>query len=695
MSTETKKSVMPTVTVKIPHNVEAKLPSLLSEPFVVENKTVGKLAVNPDSEIAFGGSSRLYRCKNEKGKSVKYVAKITRTDNVSQHYLEIINMIINGELSGNDNIMPVYFSKVLSVNTVKGMQECFVEIMPYAESLSGVKMESDEVKKVLHDVNNGLKKIHSKNVIHCDIKPSNIFRLNGRYYIGDFSSSCIKNEIVNGDDEFSFTDEITLTPGFAAPELYQGLAYFTSDYYSLGVLVLSLLHGDDFIELLKDNLFYTFSSDPSKYQLTKDNIEYSPLLQGLFEASAKGRVNGEGVDKWLENPRKYNMEARKHNGIDTTFYYDRELVANSERGVIDFLTEGNRYNVLYEGGTTNSLVISYLNRINSAYASKAIDIVNGIKTGNLSTDSSSLLGKEAGLAYFASLVCADGKYRWRGKIYDDLKAIADDMNINGVSDNLLSLIESGIMSVSLSGNKEAVELHDLVEQSENMMTDLLLKKRNEKTPYINEKIFTVFRYIYHVLAGKTASAEDIFKKFSKKIKRLDFSNFEIITLDDWSQLMLYNPIEVFRILCESFGNDGYSNSRKFLLLMDKLVDEKTKTMVRSFNYKYGPNGLYAYIKNNIAFYEAKKDTFILSAIRATDLKETMTVEEQERQLYILEGDIKSLNREFQNNMVLTFMNIVDEKTIISHNVNAFFSETVHASGIPFTYGYLDYIKKGA
>jgi Serine/threonine protein kinase len=696
MSTETKKSVMPTVTVKIPHNVEERLPPLLSEPFVVENKALGKLAVNPDSEIAFGGSSRLYHCKNEKGKSVKYVAKITRTDNVSRHYLEIINMIINGELTDKDNIMPVYFSKVVSVSTVKGMQECLVEIMPYAESLSGVRMESDEVKKVLHDVNNGLKKIHSKNVIHCDIKPSNIFKLNRSYCIGDFSSACIKDDAVNRTDEFSFTNEVTLTPGYAAPEMYCGRAYFTSDYYSLGVLVLSLLHGDDFIELLEEKAFLPFSSDPAEYQLDKGTMEYSPLLQNLFEASAKGRVNGEGVDKWLENPRKYNMEARKHNGIDTTFYYDRELVANSERGVIDFLTEGNRYNVLYEGGTTNSLVISYLNRINSTYASKAIDIVNGIKIGNLSTDSASELGKEAGLAYLASLVCADGKHRWRGKIYNDLRAIANEMNTNGVSDNLLSLIESGIMSVSLSENKEAVELHDLVEQSENMMTDLLLKKRNEKTPYINEKIFTVFRYIYHVLTGKTASAEDIFKKFSKKINRLDFSNFsEIITLDDWSQLMLYNPIEVFRILCESFGNDGYSNSRKLLLLMDKLVDEKTKTTVRSFNYKYGPNGLYAYIKNNIAFYEAEKDTTILTAISTTDLKETMTIEEQERQLYILEGDIKSLNREFQNNMVLTFLNIIDAKTIVSHNVNAFFSEKVHASGIPFTYGYLEYIKKGA
>ena len=121
MSTETKKSVMPTLTLIIPHNVEAKLPSLLSEPFGVESKTVGKLAVTPDSEIAFGGSSRLYHCKNDKGKSVEYVAKITRADNVSRHYLEIINMIISGELSVKDNIMPIYFSKVLSVSTVVGM----------------------------------------------------------------------------------------------------------------------------------------------------------------------------------------------------------------------------------------------------------------------------------------------------------------------------------------------------------------------------------------------------------------------------------------------------------------------------------------------------------------------------------------------------------------------------------------------
>ena len=688
------KTIMPTVTIRIPHNVETKLPSLLCKAITVEVGGAGTLKINPDSEIAFGGNSRLYSCKTDKGGTVKYVAKITRADNLSRHYLDIVNMIVSGVLSEKDNIMPVYFSKVLSVDTVTGTQECLVEIMPYAESLSGAKLKTNEIKDMIRSVNNGLKKIHSRNVIHCDIKPSNIFKLNGSYYIGDFSSACIKNEAVNRDDEFSFTDEITLTPGFAAPEMYYGRAYFTSDYYSLGVLVLSLFHGSNFIELLEKKAFLPFSSDPAEYQLSKDKIDYSSLLQGLFEADPRKRSGCESVDMWLENPKKFSMKFHRSSGIDYNFYYDSELVANSEKGLMDFLTESNRYRLLYDGGTTNSLVISYLNRINSAYASKAIDVVNGIKIGNLSTDPASEYGMESGLSYLSSVIYSDGKYRWRGKEYTDLKGIAKAMEANGASEDMLSLIGSGIMSTSLSGNSDAARLHALIDESEKMMIELLQKKKNEKSQNINDKIFTVFRYIYHLLIGKAESAADIFKKFTKRINLLDYSNFsEIITLDDWSQLMLYNPIDVFRMLCESFGKDGYSNSRKFLLLMDKLVDNKAD--VRTFNYRFGPDSLYTYIKNNISMYEAKRDTYVLSSIKTIDLNEMMSVEEQERQLYLLEGDIKSLTRDFQNNFVLTYLNIYDTKTIVSHNVNAFFTEKVHASGIPFTYGYLDYIKKGA
>lgn len=693
MSNENK-TIMPTVTIRIPHNVETKLPSLLCKAVTVEVAGAGILTVNPDAEIAFGGNSRLYWCKADKSDTVKYVAKITRADNLSRHYLDIVNMIVSGELSEKDNIMPVYFSKVLSVDTVTGTQECLVEIMPYAESLSGAKLKTNEIKDMIRSVNNGLKKIHSRNVIHCDIKPGNVFKLNGSYYIGDFSSACIKNEAINRDDEFSFTDEVTLTPGFAAPEMYCGRAYFTSDYYSLGVLVLSLVHGESFIELLKNKAFLPFSSDPAEYQLSKDNIDYSALLQSLFEADPRKRCGSESVEMWLESPKKFSLEVRKSNGIDYSFYYDGELVANSEKGLMDFLTEGNRYRLLYDGGTTNSLVISYLNRINSAYASKAIDVVNGIKIGNLSTDPASEYGMESGLSYLSSVIYSDGKYRWRGKEYTDLKGIAKAMEVNGASEDMLSLIGSGIMSTSLSGNSDAARLHALIDESEKMMIDLLQKKKKEKSQNINDKIFAVFRYIYHLLMGKAESAADIFKKFTKSINRPDYSNFsEIITLDVYSQLMLYSPIDVFRMLCESFGKDGYSNSRKFLLLMDKLVDNKTD--VRTFNYRFGPDSLYTYIKNNISMYEAKRDTYVLSSIKTIDLNEMMSVEEQERQLYLLEGDIKSLTRDFQNNFVLTYLNIYDTKTIVSHNVNAFFTEKVHASGIPFTYGYLDYIKKGA
>jgi serine/threonine protein kinase len=83
---------------------------------------------------------------------------------------------------------------------------------------------------------NGLKQIHDRNIIHCDIKPHNIIyhRETKQLKLIDFGASVkITGTYETVEDEMG-------TEGYMSEELRFGTAYKKSDIYSLGVSILEL-----------------------------------------------------------------------------------------------------------------------------------------------------------------------------------------------------------------------------------------------------------------------------------------------------------------------------------------------------------------------------------------------------------------------------------------------------------------------
>ncbi len=144
------------------------------------------------------------------------------------------------------------------------------EITPYyskgdLRSIKPVRAEYD-VYKLVEQMNEILRSIHSRNIIHGDIKPSNLF-MNEMFepVIGDFDTARF-NEVhatdyaymVNhgpvvyyANDKYRITEDymetvmfLSCTPGYAAPEIYRGARLYKSDYYSLGIMILDLVSWD-------------------------------------------------------------------------------------------------------------------------------------------------------------------------------------------------------------------------------------------------------------------------------------------------------------------------------------------------------------------------------------------------------------------------------------------------------------------
>lgn len=97
----------------------------------------------------------------------------------------------------------------------------------------------EQVKQILINLLPVLEFIHAKQVIHCDIKPSNIiWQEDNSLVLIDFGSS-----LQSSQEFLTQLGAITGTPGYVAPEQIKGQAIPASDLFSLGATALHLLTG--------------------------------------------------------------------------------------------------------------------------------------------------------------------------------------------------------------------------------------------------------------------------------------------------------------------------------------------------------------------------------------------------------------------------------------------------------------------
>lgn len=107
-----------------------------------------------------------------------------------------------------------------------------------------------QVKQFLREFLPLLQYIHDKNVIHRDIKPTNLIRCkdDNRLVLIDFGA--VKETISQADESVSkhSTTQFVGTVGFAPPEQLASRPVYSSDIYALGVTCLYLLSGKSPLE---------------------------------------------------------------------------------------------------------------------------------------------------------------------------------------------------------------------------------------------------------------------------------------------------------------------------------------------------------------------------------------------------------------------------------------------------------------
>lgn len=174
-----------------------------------------------------------------------------------------------------------YIIKFIKSFEEKGSLHIITELAPGGDlqtrinilKLTNGKMDLDTIWRYSYQIIAGLKELHSRNIIHRDIKATNIFMMNEHTIkIGDLGIS-------------KFIDDITSTqigtPATMSPEIWNGEGYNEkADMWSLGCLIYqmaSLSHA------FTSPNYVTLYQKISSVQYKKSLPSYPPILSSFIE----------------------------------------------------------------------------------------------------------------------------------------------------------------------------------------------------------------------------------------------------------------------------------------------------------------------------------------------------------------------------------------------------------------------------
>ena len=173
------------------------------------------------------GEADLYVCKYD-GK--EYVAKVYRRQRAVKP--EVITVL--------KSISSPYVASLFDTGMHNNLP---FEVLPYYKngSLQGRQFSMEELKKtIIPCINEALRVLHQNDIIHKDLKPSNIMLLddNKSVAIIDFGISSVVEQ-----GNTVLVTKTGMTPEYSAPETFRNLFLEESDYYSFGITLYELYCG--------------------------------------------------------------------------------------------------------------------------------------------------------------------------------------------------------------------------------------------------------------------------------------------------------------------------------------------------------------------------------------------------------------------------------------------------------------------
>lgn len=395
------------------------------------------------------GEAVLYICNYS---SQKYVAKVYRR----------ASAIKDTVVSALKSIQSPYIARLYETGEWNGLP---FEIIPYYRngSLEGRKFTFEQLKQyIIPALNNGLKVLHDMDIIHKDLKPSNIMLSDDKKTVAiiDFGISSVREQ-----GRTVLVTKTGMTPDYSAPETFHNLFLAESDYYSLGITIYELFCGHTPYNGVSQEVLEKYMSVqklpfpnnfPKSLKELILGLTYNDITNRKDKANPNRRWTYEEVVKWCKGevqqiPGSANTEllVDKNNKIPPiTFMHNKytDLGRLVEALGLDWDNGKKR---LYRSALT-----TYFNKFNSDIANFCIDAEEAVQRDRTSAD----------IEFFKCLyhIYPELKqFYWKRYHYKDMvelgMALLDALRNNDIS--MLNVFDEFIVS-HLFSNREAVVNRD-------------------------------------------------------------------------------------------------------------------------------------------------------------------------------------------------------------------------------------------
>ncbi len=191
--------------------------------------------------------------------------------------------------------------------------------------------KSFDVISVLHDICMGVEYLHSRNIIHGDIKPSNILIFkNHKTYVAkitDFSLSGLCYERIN--NKYAYTN------GYRAPEVeLKGSYSFKADVWALGQTFKKMQNKFPILQTKEfDNLIHNMMLNKEEDRYTIYNV----LSNDIFRIYKPPEIQVHNNEEIVELTEKNIFIAKLLNKMMRKFVQENEDFIEQEISYTDFL----------------------------------------------------------------------------------------------------------------------------------------------------------------------------------------------------------------------------------------------------------------------------------------------------------------------------------------------------------------------
>ncbi len=253
----------------------------------------GKYEILKRLEVV-SGEADLYLCSDSAGRH--YVAKVfRRKDSIKSEVFRQLVAIRNPNIAN--------FIDYGSID------QHTIIILPYFKkgSLQGRTFSYEFIRQVIIPaLSDALKVLHDHNIIHKDIKPSNIMMGDDERSIAliDFGISSVLSQDVS-----LIRTTTGLTLAYSAPETYLGTYLKESDYYSLGMTIYELYCGylpfsrvdDDDLAAVASLMQIKFPQNfPEDLKILIQGLTYKDLTYRNDPENPNRRWGYDQIQKWLK-----------------------------------------------------------------------------------------------------------------------------------------------------------------------------------------------------------------------------------------------------------------------------------------------------------------------------------------------------------------------------------------------------------